>query len=239
MQSSSSSWKYHSNFLYVIFWLWISHIPLSWNEATYDFLFNFWIYMSSSWYSTLLSCLLILDLVQILRTILAITVDEWFLLLYAGSIVLRSLFHTIVWSSTSMNLSTVLLFCIYFCTCLYFRLPLCLWIDFLQQDQKIPVAPPEKTKEDVLLFFKLYTPEKEQLRLVTFENWDTIGSESLLMIKFHCVDCPGHNLANWLRWCRYVGRTFVKAGGKPTDILERLCDMAGFAPNEEIQLYEV
>jgi len=39
--------------------------------------------------------------------------------------------------------------------------------------------------------------------------------------------------------CRYVGRTFVKVAGKPTDILEKLNEMAGFTPNEEIQLYEV
>jgi hypothetical protein len=36
-----------------------------------------------------------------------------------------------------------------------------------------------------------------------------------------------------------VGRSFVKGGGKPTDILEKLNEMAGFAPNEEIQLFEV
>ncbi|CAM6033345.1 unnamed protein product [Sphagnum compactum] len=62
------------------------------------------------------------------------------------------------------------------------------------------VAPLEKTKEDILLFFKLYNPEKEEL-------------------------------------C-YVGRSFVKGGGRPTDILEKLNEMAGFAPTEEIQLYE-
>lgn len=39
--------------------------------------------------------------------------------------------------------------------------------------------------------------------------------------------------------CRYVGKSFVKAGGRPTDILEKLNEMAGFAPNEEILLYEV
>jgi hypothetical protein len=39
--------------------------------------------------------------------------------------------------------------------------------------------------------------------------------------------------------CRYVGRTFVKVAGKPTDILEKLNEMAGFTPNEKIQLYEV
>ena len=27
-----------------------------------------------------------------------------------------------------------------------------------------PIAPPEKTKEDILLFFKLYDPEKQELR---------------------------------------------------------------------------
>ena len=39
--------------------------------------------------------------------------------------------------------------------------------------------------------------------------------------------------------CSYVGRSFVKASGRPMEILERLNEMAGFAPNEEIQLYEV
>lgn len=38
---------------------------------------------------------------------------------------------------------------------------------------------------------------------------------------------------------RYVGRTFVKAAGKPREILERLNEMAGFSPNQEIDLYEV
>ncbi|CAN6465077.1 unnamed protein product [Victoria cruziana] len=63
-----------------------------------------------------------------------------------------------------------------------------------------PHPPPDKTKEDILLFFKLYDPEKEELR--------------------------------------YVGRLFVKAGGKPVEILTRLNEMAGFQPNEEIELYE-
>jgi ubiquitin carboxyl-terminal hydrolase 7 len=67
-------------------------------------------------------------------------------------------------------------------------------------EQRIQAPPSEKTKEDVLLFFKLYNPETEELR--------------------------------------YVGRTFVKANGKPMDILERLNEMAGFGPHEEIQLYE-
>lgn len=39
--------------------------------------------------------------------------------------------------------------------------------------------------------------------------------------------------------CRYVGRLFVKSSGKPHEILEKLKKMAGFAPDEEIELYEV
>lgn len=63
-----------------------------------------------------------------------------------------------------------------------------------------PIAPPDKTKEEILLFFKLYDPEKEELR--------------------------------------YVGRIFVEGNGKPSDILTKLNEMAGFAPDEEIELFE-
>ncbi|KAH6802412.1 ubiquitin-specific protease 12 [Perilla frutescens var. frutescens] len=63
-----------------------------------------------------------------------------------------------------------------------------------------PLPPPEKTKEDILLFFKLYDPMKEELR--------------------------------------YVGRLFVKGNGKPMDMLKKFNEMAGFAPDEEIELFE-
>ncbi|KAG6770282.1 hypothetical protein POTOM_025959 [Populus tomentosa] len=63
-----------------------------------------------------------------------------------------------------------------------------------------PIAPPEKTKEDILLFFKLYDPEKQELR--------------------------------------YVGRLFVKSSGKPIEIIAKLNQMAGFPPDEDIELYE-
>ncbi|XP_041027772.1 ubiquitin C-terminal hydrolase 12 [Juglans microcarpa x Juglans regia] len=63
-----------------------------------------------------------------------------------------------------------------------------------------PITPPDKAKEDILLFFKLYDPEKGELR--------------------------------------YVGRLFVKSSAKPIEILEKLNQMAGFAPDEEIELYE-
>ncbi|KAI3783642.1 hypothetical protein L1987_42728 [Smallanthus sonchifolius] len=64
----------------------------------------------------------------------------------------------------------------------------------------LPVPPPAKTKEEILLFFKLYDPLKEELR--------------------------------------YVGRLFVKGTGKPAEILTKLNELAGFAPNEEIDLFE-
>jgi hypothetical protein len=39
--------------------------------------------------------------------------------------------------------------------------------------------------------------------------------------------------------CSFVGRLFVKALGKPSEILSKLNEMAGFSPTEEIELYEV
>ncbi|GFS37787.1 ubiquitin-specific protease 12 [Actinidia rufa] len=63
-----------------------------------------------------------------------------------------------------------------------------------------PIPPPVKSKEEILLFFKLYDPLKEELR--------------------------------------YVGRLFVKANGKPGEILTKLNEMSGFGPEEEIELFE-
>ena len=39
--------------------------------------------------------------------------------------------------------------------------------------------------------------------------------------------------------CRYVGRLMVKKSSKPMDIVGQLNQMAGFAPDEEIELLEV
>ncbi|KAI4339301.1 hypothetical protein MLD38_024261 [Melastoma candidum] len=63
-----------------------------------------------------------------------------------------------------------------------------------------PIPPPEKTKEDILLFFKLYDPAREELR--------------------------------------YIGRLFVKITSKPIEILTKLNEMAGFSPDEAIDLFE-
>ncbi|XP_076909747.1 ubiquitin C-terminal hydrolase 12-like [Bidens hawaiensis] len=78
------------------------------------------------------------------------------------------------------------------------ELKLFLEVEMGQDSQ--PVPPPVKTKEEILLFFKLYDPLKEELR--------------------------------------YVGRLFVKGTGKPTEILPKLNELAGFAPDEEIELFE-
>lgn len=37
----------------------------------------------------------------------------------------------------------------------------------------------------------------------------------------------------------YVGRLFVKSSGKPVEVLMKLNAMAGYAPEEDIELYEV
>ncbi|KAI3914506.1 hypothetical protein MKW92_004445 [Papaver armeniacum] len=64
-----------------------------------------------------------------------------------------------------------------------------------------PVLPPCYWRnEDILLFFKLYDAEKEEIR--------------------------------------YAGRLFVKGSGKPLEILKKLNEMAGFSPDEELELYE-
>nr|GEW58681.1 ubiquitin carboxyl-terminal hydrolase 12-like [Tanacetum cinerariifolium] len=58
----------------------------------------------------------------------------------------------------------------------------------------------DSQKEEILLFFKLFDPIKEELR--------------------------------------YVGRLFVKGTEKPTEILAKLNELAGFAPDEDIELFE-
>ncbi|KAL3335872.1 hypothetical protein AABB24_031873 [Solanum stoloniferum] len=62
------------------------------------------------------------------------------------------------------------------------------------------LSPPEKAKDDILLFFKLYDPEKEDMR--------------------------------------YVGRLFAKGISNAMEILSKLNAMAGYAPDQEIELYE-
>ncbi|GFP97183.1 ubiquitin carboxyl-terminal hydrolase 12 [Phtheirospermum japonicum] len=75
-----------------------------------------------------------------------------------------------------------------------------LYLEFEVGQESRPIPLPIKAKDDILLFFKLYDPEKEELR--------------------------------------YAGKHFVKSMGKPSDILTQLNEMAGYAPDEEIELYE-
>jgi len=42
-----------------------------------------------------------------------------------------------------------------------------------------------------------------------------------------------------LLYWRYAGRLFVKGTSNPTEILNKLNEMAGYAPDQEIELYEV
>ncbi|KAI3856931.1 hypothetical protein MKX03_012339 [Papaver bracteatum] len=63
-----------------------------------------------------------------------------------------------------------------------------------------PIPLPDRTTEDILLFFKLFDAEKEEIR--------------------------------------YVGRLIVNCNGKPLEILQKLKEMAGFSPDDEIELYE-
>ncbi|XP_043711891.1 ubiquitin C-terminal hydrolase 12 isoform X1 [Telopea speciosissima] len=97
-----------------------------------------------------------------------------------------------------------------------------------------PIPPPDKTKEDILLFFKLYDPKKEELRCLVFPALLLLFSQC----KNHFFWGWGINQMTWFFFFRCVGRIFVKGTGKPVDILTKLNEMAGFAPNEEIELYE-
>ncbi|GJU08735.1 transcription initiation factor TFIID subunit 1 isoform X1 [Tanacetum coccineum] len=69
------------------------------------------------------------------------------------------------------------------------------------------IPPPEKTKEEILLLFKLYDPLHQK------KLYDPVKKE-----------------------LRYVRRLFVKCTGKPTEILSKLNELAGFEQDEEIQL---
>ncbi|XP_045831302.1 ubiquitin C-terminal hydrolase 12-like [Trifolium pratense] len=62
------------------------------------------------------------------------------------------------------------------------------------------ITPLNKRNDDILLFFKLYYPEKEELR--------------------------------------YVGKLFVNRTDKPPEILTKLNKLAGYDPDEEINLFE-
>ncbi|KAL0433504.1 UNVERIFIED_CONTAM: Ubiquitin carboxyl-terminal hydrolase 13 [Sesamum latifolium] len=71
----------------------------------------------------------------------------------------------------------------------------------VERAQDLCAGPlPDKESDDILLFFKLYEPEKGE--------------------------------------SRYAGRLFVKSYDKPADILEKLNKLAGYAPDEEIELFE-
>lgn len=53
------------------------------------------------------------------------------------------------------------------------------------------------------------------------------------------VSCLGIVLSGFFFNVRYVGCLFVKASGKPLEILTKLNELAGFSLDEEIELFEV
>lgn len=67
----------------------------------------------------------------------------------------------------------------------------------------------------------------------------SFGTE--LFILFLHILCVEPGLTHDLFPCNvsYVGRLFVKGTGKPSEILTRLNEMAGYDPEEDIVLYEV
>ncbi|KAK4388214.1 Ubiquitin carboxyl-terminal hydrolase 13 [Sesamum angolense] len=69
---------------------------------------------------------------------------------------------------------------------------------------------PDKETDDILLFFKLYEPER--------------GVKVFFLFSLFSM--------------RYAGRLFVKSHDKPADILQKLNKLAGYAPNEQIDLFE-
>ena len=100
------------------------------------------------------------------------------------------------------------------------------------QDLK-PLPLPDKTREDIFLFFKLYEPEKEQLRYFSYIPTHYYLSYTQYFI-FRWIFIP---LLDGI--FRYVGRLFVKASGRPQDILPKLRMLAGFSQDDDIELYEV
>ncbi|KAK6139773.1 hypothetical protein DH2020_026449 [Rehmannia glutinosa] len=76
------------------------------------------------------------------------------------------------------------------------------------------------------------TPQEEAQTL-------SVVDEGLLKLSSLLCDNKVQDSATF-QWAKlkYVGRLFVKSSGKPIEILAKLNEMAGFAPDEEIELFE-
>ncbi|KAE9447954.1 hypothetical protein C3L33_20145, partial [Rhododendron williamsianum] len=95
-----------------------------------------------------------------------------------------------------------------------------------------PIPPPVKSADDILLFFKLYDPLKEELR---YFNIPFLG----LVLHVLGLSSPPWLVSEAVLYVvSYVGRLYVKAGGMPVEILAKINRLAGFAPDEDIQLFE-
>lgn len=92
----------------------------------------------------------------------------------------------------------------------------------------IPIPPPEKSRDNILLFFKLYEPEKGEFRFVCFLSY----------ISFFCSLRFAYFVVAFA-FCSYIGRLSVRSSSKPIEYIGQLNQMAGFAPDQEVELFEV
>lgn len=85
-----------------------------------------------------------------------------------------------------------------------------------------------KRRKKIFYFFSSFMI----LRKENYGNQNPIPSYSLAVPFIY---------ASWYSWilCSYVGRLFVKSISKPIDVITKLNKMAGFDPDEEIELFEV
>lgn len=71
------------------------------------------------------------------------------------------------------------------------------------------------------------------------ENLSPVSVSYLRFSLFTGICIFHHFYISLSIFCRYVGRLMVKSSSKPIDIVGQLNKMAGFAPDEEIDLFEV
>ncbi|KAI3930945.1 hypothetical protein MKW92_011609 [Papaver armeniacum] len=108
-----------------------------------------------------------------------------------------------------------------------------LWATRENQSYRLnrPLTFHEEAKSVGKLREELKTAQNEELNLfLEVNNYHGAG-----LCPIPPPDRTEHDI---LLFFKYVGRLFVKDSGKPTEILKKLNEMAGFSPDEEIELYE-
>ncbi|RZC82713.1 hypothetical protein C5167_045499 [Papaver somniferum] len=118
-----------------------------------------------------------------------------------------------------------------------------LWVKRQNQSYRLnrPLTFQEETKSVGKLREELKTAQNAELNLfLEVNNYHGAGLHPIpppditqqdILLFFKLYDAQKEKL-------RYVGRLFVKDSGKPAEILKKLNEMAGFSPDEKIELYE-